>query len=90
MCASRFQRTSREVGGDAGGLRSTLAAAFGGALRAVHIPKTERGAFRLSKLDEKLHPCQSIASRLAIARGICARFSASGGRRPLNWDLAPR
>ena len=87
--ASHILRTIQRGGGDAVGLRSTLAAAFGGALRAVHIPKTERGAFRLSKLAEKLHPCQSIASRLAIARGIFARFSASGGRRPLNWDIAP-
>ena len=55
-----------------------------GATRAAKPPKTERGAFRLSKLAEKLHPCQSIASRLAIARGIFARFSAFGGRRPLH------
>ena len=30
--------------------------AFGGALRAVHMPKTERGGFLPSKLGEKLHP----------------------------------
>ena len=56
--------------------------AFGGALRAVHIPKTERGGSVPNKFAPNLHPCQGIASRLAIARGICARFPAFGGRRP--------
>ena len=40
--------------GQRGRRGSTLAAAFGGALRAVHIPKTERGGFRSSGLAEKL------------------------------------
>ncbi|MBQ3747337.1 MAG: hypothetical protein II863_07990, partial [Kiritimatiellae bacterium] len=48
------------------------------------VAQTERGAFRSSSLGDKLHPCQSIASRLAIARGICAQFSASGGRLALS------
>ena len=46
--------------------------------------------FRSSSLGDKLHPCQSIASRLAIARGICARFPASGvASRPLPRGLCP-
>ena len=57
MCASRFQRTSREVGGDAGGLCRPKANA------AVR--------------------CQTSLPR------ICrARFSASGGRRPLSFVSA--
>ena len=62
--ASRDSRTIQRIGRDAGNC----------------VAQTERGAFRSSSLGDKLHPCQSIASRLAIARGICARFSASGGR----------
>ena len=42
VCFALSTDTPRD-GGDAGGLCSTLAAAYGGALRAVHIPKTERG-----------------------------------------------
>ena len=63
-CASRDSRTIHRIGRDAGNC----------------VAQTERGAFRSSSLGDKLHPCQSIASRLAIARGICARFPASGGR----------
>ena len=68
VCFALPTDTPRD-GGDAGGL--------------CH-PKPSAALFRLSKLAEKLHPCQSIASRLAIAGGICARFSAFGGRRPLH------
>ena len=55
-----------------------------GATRATKSPKTERGNSESNEFALKLHPCQGIASRLAIARGICARFSAFGGRRPLH------
>ena len=67
-------RTIQRDGRDSVGLRSTLAAAFGGALRAVHIPKTERGAFRLSKLAEKL-PHSVFRLRRASP--------------PIHWDFAP-
>ena len=66
--ASRDSRTIQRIGRDAGN----------------SVAQTERGAFRSSSLGDKLHPCQSIASRLAIARGICARFSALGGRLALS------
>ena len=71
--ASRDSRTIQRIGRDAGNC----------------VAQTERGGFRSSSLGDKLHPCQSIASRLAIARGICARFSASGGRLALSVDFAP-
>ena len=67
-CASRDSRTIQRIGRDAGNC----------------VAQTERGAFRSSSLGDKLHPCQSIASRLAIARGICARFPALGGRLALS------
>ena len=73
LCASRDSRTIQRDGRDAGN----------------EVAQTERGAFRSSSLGDKLHPCQSIASRLAIARGICARFSASGGRLASLVDSAP-
>ena len=60
-----------------------------GETRATELPKPSAAVFAQVRLAANLHPCQSIASRLAIARGICARFPASGGRRPLNWDIAP-
>ena len=66
--ASRDSRTIQRIGRDAGNC----------------VAQTERGAFRSSSLGDKLHPCQSIASRLAIARGICVRFSALGGRLALS------
>ena len=58
-----------------------------GETRRLATPKPSAAVSRLSKLAEKLHPCQSIASRLAIARGIRARFSAYGGRLALAWTL---
>ena len=73
LCASRDSRTIQRDGRDAGN----------------EVAQTERGGFRSSSLGDKLHPCQSIASRLAIARGICARFSASGGRLALSVDFPP-
>ena len=66
--ASRDSRTIQRIGRDAGN----------------RVAQTKRGGFRSSSLGDKLHPCQSIASRLAIARGICARFSALGGRLALS------
>ena len=67
-CASRDSRAIHRIGRDAGNC----------------VAQTERGGFRSSSLGDKLHPCQSIASRLAIARGICARFPAVGGRLALS------
>ena len=60
-----------------------------GATRSAYAAQNRARRFSTKQACRKLHPCQSIASRLAIARGIFARFSASGGRRPLNWDIAP-
>ena len=51
-----------------------------GETRATALPKPSAALFAQVLLATNLHPCQSIASRLAIARGICARFSALGGR----------
>ena len=65
-------RTIQRDGRDAVGLRSTLAAAFGGALRAVHIPKTERGSF---------------PTKPSLPKNCCARFSAYGGRLALLGTL---
>ena len=56
--ASHNQRTSREIGGDAGGLRR---------------PK----------------PNAAVRCQTSLPRICRARFSASGGRRPLHWDIAP-
>ena len=50
-----------------------------GETRATQVAPNRARRFRSSSLGDKLHPCQSIASRLAIARGICARFPAVGG-----------
>ena len=55
-----------------------------GETRATELPKPSAAVFTQVRLAANLHPCQSIASRLAIARGICARFSASGGRLALS------
>ena len=60
-----------------------------GETRATELPKPSAALFAQVRLAANLHPCQSIASRLAIARGICARFSASGGRLALSVDFAP-
>ena len=60
-----------------------------GETRATELPKPSAAVFAQVRLAANLHPCQSIASRLAIARGICARFSASGGRLALSVDFAP-
>ena len=62
-----------------GGKESTRSAARARRGQRQVAPNRAR-RFRSSSLGDKLHPCQSIASRLAIARGICARFPASGGR----------
>ena len=70
--ASHILRTIQRDGRDAVGLRSTLAAAFGGALRAVHIPKTERGSF---------------PTKPSLPKNCCARFSAYGGRLALLGTL---
>ena len=55
-----------------------------GETRATELPKPSAAVFAQVRLAANLHPCQSIASRLAIARGICARFPASGGRLALS------
>ena len=60
-----------------------------GETRATQVAPNRARRFRSSSLGDKLHPCQSIASRLAIARGICARFPASGGRLALSVDFPP-
>jgi len=60
-----------------------------GETRATELPKPSAAVFAQVRLAANLHPCQSIASRLAIARGICARFSALGGRLALSVDFAP-
>ena len=65
-------RTIQRDGRDAVGLRSTLAAAFGGALRAVHIPKTERGSF---------------TTKPSLPKNCRARFSAFAGRLALSGTL---
>ena len=71
-CATPNSRTFQRDGRDAVGLRSTLAAAFGGALRAVHIPKTERGSF---------------PTKPSLPKNCRARFSAFGGRLALFGTL---
>ena len=55
-----------------------------GETRATELPKPSAAVFTQVRLAANLHPCQSIASRLAIARGICARFPALGGRLALS------
>ena len=55
-----------------------------GETRATELPKPSAAVFAQVRLAANLHPCQSIASRLAIARGICARFPALGGRLALS------
>ena len=60
-----------------------------GETRATQVAPNRARCFRSSSLGDKLHPCQSIASRLAIARGICARFPASGGASRLPRGLCP-
>ena len=57
-----------------------------GETRATQVAQTERGVFRSSSLGDKLHPCQSIASRLAIG-GYALGFPPLAGVSPPSWTL---
>ena len=76
-------RTIQRDGRDAVGLRSTLAAAFGGALRAVHIPKTERGSFPTKpSLPKNCTPARaSLRDSLSLG-GYALGFPPSAGVSP--------
>ena len=60
-----------------------------GATRSAKPPKTERGVFRSSELGERTAPLPEHRFATRYRSGICARFSASGGRLALSVDFAP-
>ena len=76
---------------------STLAAAFGGALRAVHIPKTERGAFPTKRACREsaalgFPPPAGVAPSIGTLplRGEAGRKPREGGGRFCEVGTTPR